>query len=1146
MSKQIVDRIRNRREQRGMTLAETLVALGIVSGIIIMSSRMLTTAYRGTQDNINKQFATQKAVSMLEELRSLIQSQSATNAVVLDQFDDGVVNQPLLTTQAVITDPGDPASGNSRAGGRWLFERRVSVQKLPGANDLRLVNVKVFINESSGQRLLAEVASVLSTVGQNSPPTQVYDIYLVAIENIPGWWVHMQNVVPFVESAMQDLESRQPGLQFRRHWIRKLSYGRDPYYTPYVNSAADSNATIDSVYFYPGRMPSGSAVDFYYPPDFFSGRVKVDSAIVNGFDATTNPMPYSLADQFNNGMRYADELRLFNDRVAAGTESADVPTLRLLLDDMYMHPSRYKNAILINLHGELFPFPPVRNYSDAAKDPAAYPNVRAVTHPQQLRYTNSDPLALRVYSYHTNLASPASVPDWLGRGTSATPITVTLKNIRYSPGPNDVAAIPGGVDFDGNGSPDNYSGPVVAPQTPGSGMYWSWAVNGSDTVFSLYNSPLKSPCVTVTTPCDRGGISGGARLYGLEYVPSPVEDLPTGASPNAFTTTLASNGDTAKNTARWIINVPASALPPNAMVTIETRIGADLTSGTLYPVANAPSNVSRTYAWRGTDAWIYGDATTDPNLPITERFQLLGDPRHCPYADLKSPHAGSGRSRANALGMGYNRYFDDFHAGTTNASTTWQGWAYDAPPLSGNWYGVKNNTADNNPDNDGWQTSGGMVEIDMPRIFQIVRSAITRPHAVYTTMTGFSYYYVGIGNEIGYDDSNGFPNSISTSAKPFTGATTARNEQSITNALTGGVKYIRENAAGSYWWSMSWLGELAPDSQWNSWQTTGNLPTGTTAGTFSRVLRGSITPNLPPGTSFFNSVRRTNEQGSTTFFWSGSANSTFHHRYADGTDGTLDTDGTAIANTYALPLADTISNNRPFDINVNDTGMNPDHFLQPVYGSASTLQTLARFYRHSTNIQGSSLLGMRSGADAAFVVVNGLSPTGTSGVAFISRWSFLSLVQSFMAGGLYSSAGVPDPSRVRELPRVAITTPNDDVDLRDPSSIPIAWTSQWKRWDGLPYTPAYPANFADDSTVRFATLYSRDNGRTWLHMQDDTSAQPGVRPVLPAHLITATSYSWSTPAAAFPKGNYVIRIEAYRDEVPLHYAFHQYRAFIKR
>src|SRR5213075_2984565 len=139
---------------------------------------------------------------------------------------------------------------------------------------------------------------------------------------------------------MNDLESRQPGLQFRRHWIRKLSYGRDPYYTPYVNRAADSNQPIDSVYFYPGLMPSGSAVDNYYPPDFFTGRVNIDGTVTNGYDATDNPLPYSLADQYNHAMRYPDELSLFNARVTSGQESE--PTLRLLLDDMYMHPGLYQ------------------------------------------------------------------------------------------------------------------------------------------------------------------------------------------------------------------------------------------------------------------------------------------------------------------------------------------------------------------------------------------------------------------------------------------------------------------------------------------------------------------------------------------------------------------------------------------------------------------------------------------------------------------------------------------------------------------------------------------------------------------------------------------------------------------------------------
>jgi prepilin-type N-terminal cleavage/methylation domain-containing protein len=305
-----------RRTERGMTLAEVLISLAILSGIVIFSARLVTTALQTTRNNVNKQFATQKALSMLEELRGLVQRQDGATTIVLDAFDDGVSYQPILTTQTAITDPGHVASANRFVGGRWLFSRRITVQRFPGSSDLRLVNVKVFINEALGPRLLAEVASVLSTIGGTMPPTQVYDTYLIAIENIPGWWVYMQNVVPFVESAMNDLESRHPGLQFRRHWIRKLSYGRDPLYMPLLNRTADSTQPIDSVYFYPGLLPSGYPVQFYYPPDFFNARLNIDGTVTNGFDATDNPSPYALADQYNHSMRYPDELALFQARVA--------------------------------------------------------------------------------------------------------------------------------------------------------------------------------------------------------------------------------------------------------------------------------------------------------------------------------------------------------------------------------------------------------------------------------------------------------------------------------------------------------------------------------------------------------------------------------------------------------------------------------------------------------------------------------------------------------------------------------------------------------------------------------------------------------------------------------------------------------------
>ncbi len=1116
-----------RRNERGMSLIEVLVSLAIVSTIIAMSVTLVSSAMRSTRDNVNRQFATQKAISMLEELRGLIQTQNGSTTIVLDDYDNGTTNVALLTTHDTITDPADPASGNRKIpGGSWLYSRRVSVQKIKGANDLRLVNVKVFVEERGGPRLLAEVASVLSTIGQNTPPTQVYDVYLIAIENVPGWWLYMQNIVPFVEGAMQDLEARHPGLQFRQHWIRKLSYGRDPYYRPYVNEANDSNSDIQSVYFYPGRLPDGLPVENYYPPDFFNGQIAVDGVPKNGFDAAENPNPYTLADQYNHGMRYEDERALFDARVASGQESADAPTFRLLLDDMILRPSRYRNAIVINLHGELFPFPPVRNYSDAAKDPAVWPYVRAVTHPEKLRHANGEALNLRVYSYHTNVANPGAVADWL-----TVPVSITLRDVKWTPTSTEVVAITGGVDFNNDGTPDEYEAGSASSTMSATEMWWSSTIVGNDTIVRLYNSPLKTPCAMETNPCDRGGLDAARRLYALEYIPSPVEDLATTAA-GAFETNLADSGTGVKNTARWVLSIPAGVLPSNDVVTIETQLGT---------VAAAPTNLSRTYTWRGTDLWLFGDASNEGHLPMTERFQFLGDPRHCPYADSKLPHLGSGLARQDALGLGYNRYFDDFNA-AVNARATWPGWSYMS--AGGDWFGIKNHGADASAVDDGWDSRSGLLELDVSRMMQVLRTAVTRSHSVYTTMTGYSYYYVGIGGEIGYDDANGFPDSIPVSSLPFTGSAGTRYEQSI---IDDGVKVVRESApATNYWWSMAWLGELAPDSVWNTWIATGNLPAGNIAGRFRRVQRGTINSRLPEGTALTNAVRRPQQEGSTAFFWSGTAASTFHHRGLDGTDGNRAADGDVIADTYKLPLPPTIANSRPFALTINSANENPDHFLQNAYGTTNTLAVEAEFYRHSTNILGSALVSMRNGNDTAFVVVNGLSPTGESGSAFIARWSFLSLIQSFMEAGRFSPGGSPHASRVRELPRVAITYPNDDVDIDDPPSLNVQWESTWKRWDGLAYTPSYPDNFTEDTTIRYVVLYSRDNGRTWLYMKDDKPATAGERPEDAAYLQTVKSFNWSLPTAKFPKGNYVIRIEAYRDEVPLHYAFHQYRAFIKR
>lgn len=1226
----------DRKRQSGMTLAEVLVAVALVSTMVFATLTVTVTAITASRNNISKEFATQKAISMLDELKTVVQTDNGGTLKTLDQYDNGLSNKTVLTTQNELdSDPAnrpaadDPISGNSPLpGGKWLYERRISVQKLPGlSNDVRLVNVKVFKNEEKGQRLVAEVASVIRTLDKAMPPSQVYDVYCIAIENVPGWWVYMSNIVPFVRSSIADLEARNPGLVFRQHWITALSYGRDPEYRPYVNAKADSTATIDQVYFYPSKMPSvysndtGEKLgdDYYYPYDFFRGRILTDLTAadggpeLNGYDDDSssdhyNPWPYALADQYNHAMRYQDEATYYAKRKLANPN--EEMTLRLLLDDMYMNPDNYTNAIVVNLHGELLPFPPIRNYSDAAKDPsrADLQDVRVVTHPEQLRYNNATDVKLRVYSYTMN---PAGGDKYLGQSISGgMPITIKVKGLKttWTPAAADVQAISGDATT-------AYTKANASTTSSLTGMYYDFTTSGTETTLHLWNSPLKTPCNG--TNCANGGLHSTDRLYNLEYIPSPVEDL-TSSTAVPFSTDLtypAFAGPThrPKNTARWILRIPKAYLPSNSIITVETSIGIDAggyTSGTMWPPFDAsnkasyykPTNMSRTYAYVGDDTWIFGDTASTPpkqaHLPITERYQVLGDPRHCPYADLKRPHVSSptifkdasGASIESPLGMGYNRYFDDFHDASAQSYADWAGWNYKTTVGTvTTQFGVKNdNSAGDATSDDGWMTTdpwtspAGYLDLDINRIYQIFRSALIRSNAIYTSMTGFSYYYIGIGNEIGYDNANAFKYSVPVNKKPYTGSSSGDvKEQTIIGDINGvacntygvdcGTKYIKENAAGG-WWGLPWLGELYPDSQYMSgskWASTGNLNTGSGGGTFVRDTRGDLPTGstgryTQPGTTLINTIRRTSMNGSTAFLWSGKKSATFLHKYADATNGTLMTAGKDIRDNYQFPLPDDIPNARPFKLDGDVTTFYgsttkaalPDDFLENGYPAATKVGVLRQFYQHQGDgIEGSSLLWWKDGAtnEPAFVVINGLSPQGQSGTALIAKWAFLSVVESYLSGGLYSDASTSpnDLYHVRQLPRVAITKPDDKTNLNNPPNIPISWSLEWKRWDGLKYTTAYPGpnNYIGETmSIKYALLYSVDNGKSWLYLKDGTPAKIGVKPSA-SYEMTTTSLTpnWDvSDTKKFPEGTYLIRVEAYREGFPQHYSFHQYRFFLRR
>lgn len=1221
--------------QKGMTLVEVLVSLLLVSLIILATVSFISGAYRATAHNQEKEFATQKAISILDELKSFVEDKQGVGSL-LDDFNE-TTDSPVLTTQDGAV-PDDPVSANtvySSSPSGWLYTKQITVTPI-GDADNRLVNVKVFTYKYGKQTLVSEVAGVLRTIAPSFAPTQVYDVYLIAIDNIPGWWVYMQNIVPFVQATLQDIQARNPGLEFRTHWIRKLAYGRDWQYTPYFNDATVSTANINSVYFYPGQLPLNDAtydtpgnvrpVSYYYLPSLVQARINIDGTVRNGYDnnpanSTYNPFPYAMADTYNNAMRYPDEKQWFDNRVAVGKEFADAPTYRLLIEDMWQNPQKYRNAIVINLHGELFPFPPIRNYSDAAKDPDTFTDVtrgfpRAVTHPENLHYGNSDNLVLRVYSYLNRSFQSAGPFGRLQFMPTASPIRVTLRNINWTPAAGDIKTIIGGADLDGNSVADAWGGgPVNAPVCPvaGNTACYSTAISGADTVITLTRSPLVSP----QTGAGSAGLNSQWLLYGMEYIPAPMEVPPFGgANPAAFSRNLTQANDFPKNTARWIITVPNSAgvLPTNSMITIETRIGPDNTTGVMYPTANKPQDLSRTYTWRGTDTWLFGDGTfANPGrLPITERWQIIGDPRHLPYADQKLNQQFA-PNPIFPLGDGFNRYFDDFNntgsgypsAGLYSGGNQWQGWTVAgngikaAGAAEGSWTTVATD--------DGWDVSEladvtagfgaqGMLEVDVNRIMQVFRTVLLRTNSVFTTLSGFSFSYLGMGNEIDYDQSNGFISGVPVSSIPYTGSAGARYERSITSwptdlSPTYHLKYIKKN--DNTWFAKYWLGELFPDDVYASqWNTNGNLTAGTAAANFLRVIRSSIPDGanntqfdlLPQGTTFVPAGRTTDEEGCTAFMNIGTTTLQFHHEWSydnvnalvDETGDLQSPEGVEIANKFYMPFPTTAPIGRPFYLSSNGEGKMPNGFVSsanpPFYDTGYTAAgtasigahpagTLSTTYYDSTEDRygtgtGSGLVTLREtlgGVErgAIYNVVNGLDKTGESGTTLIGKWSVLSLTDAFLRSGQGAS-----PTRIRELPRVLILPFTAD-ELNNKPSLNIQWSMNWLRWDGQEYVDAYPAGFTEDTQTGHVILYSTDNGVTWKNIVTNAPATPGVRPtaagdyVIPNNHDPATnllSYNW-TDFGSRCEGTILLRVEVYRDiddvntAYNLHYSYHQMRIF---
>jgi hypothetical protein len=1163
--------------EAGFTIAELAFGLLVMVIAAVVMVDHLSITYQTTLAERDRVFAFSKAETILSEIQVFVDRGQVNAAVDLDALDDGLVNKPTLTiatdSAGALLPPDHVVSGNylSQLIGQWKWSRRITVQPFTGLNNrnVRYVTVRVYKKDSSGNdQPVADLSAVINSSSSGFPATQVFDVYLLALENIPGWWVFMDSIRPFVESTITDLETRNPGLEVRTHWITKASFGRNPVYRPHMNDAVDSWQPISQVYCYPGRMPSGSASTYYYVPGNIKGHIELDGADKNGFDATLNPHPYALADWFNHGMRLPDELALWQQRVAdvtaceqaiaaanaAGTtpppaldDMSKEPTMRLLLEDLYSSPLKYQNAMVINLHGELLPMPALRNYSDAARDPVNMPEVRVVTHPEELRTrrdavtpASSDPVRLRVYAYNTNNATYA--------GPELMPLPMVVEvmgvDLTVAGGPtlkpaHTLQSLRGGAMVGGTRA---YSALATAkvqgdPSLIAGEMYYRAvfvdpAVAGQDrfTRIFLYNTPVVCTQDLVGKGLQTGtaAIAKRALLYGMPYVPCPTE------AARDFSRNLFTDGVGPKNTARWVLSIAPSCLTDNSLVDnngvqyaaagdlvvkVRTRIwsGPDpATTGTMWPPANRnmPENLSVTYTW-------WGDSKED--VPITERSQFIGDPRHCPYKDV-----GSGDPD---FADGYNWFFDALNNGGENSRADYPGLT--AANLCNRWRGV--------------------IGYDVPRYFELIRKGLVKSRCVYTSLTGWSYYYMGIGNDIGSDANNGYPNSIPVCGTPFGSAAASF----YLDTITGSRRFVRGTGAG-YWWGMPWLGQLSPDSayvsQWFALDANGNLrgnmDAGSGANQYYQAAANSVyagSNRLAFGTSLLDSVQRTNREGCTSFFNVGTSASTFHHRSSSG-NGNLTATGNEIATTYNLRMPAAVPISRPFSVAANTDGTIGTEYTFTPYSTERFAATLLKtYYDHPlTGATGSGLVKLtdNTGANSAYIVVNGIDSTVESGSSFIAKYAVLSLVHS-----LFEVGDTANTNRIKMPPRVEITSPTDITELTNPASISVQFNVTWKRWDGLPYTPTGTFGEAE-SELQYALMYSNDGGANWYYIDDNSPATPGQLPAsthLVADAVTGPeTVNWPTPPTLFPNGSYLLRIDCFRVGSSIHYSYHKSKFFIAR
>jgi hypothetical protein len=292
------------RRQNGFSLIQLLLEFTAVVIVAMGVTMILRNNSRSAVHNKDVAFASQKVVQMMEELRAVSGSAGEQSIGLLDTYTD-VADSFVLTTLKGVTNPADPLSGNRDR----RYVRRVHVEPLQNGSVIDPLARRVYIKISaaSDKKVLAESMSVIYNSARQFSSTQVYDVYLLSIENIGGGSFDATATLDMMTGTFEELEARKPGLEFRKHVIKTLAYGRDPYYTPHINASIDAAAPngLPWVYLYRGLVNGAKWND----PSWQRGRVRSEVVgPVNGSPGVAlGPGQYALADVYNHAVRYPEE-----------------------------------------------------------------------------------------------------------------------------------------------------------------------------------------------------------------------------------------------------------------------------------------------------------------------------------------------------------------------------------------------------------------------------------------------------------------------------------------------------------------------------------------------------------------------------------------------------------------------------------------------------------------------------------------------------------------------------------------------------------------------------------------------------------------------------------------------------------------------